>query len=249
MRNHSLLLNLATDNDEGYYMCQATNEIGTGLKKVIRINVNGNINELNYYLSYDVISLFKFNSEPARFEEPPRNISSRRNDPVTLGCHAKGDEPISIAWSHNNGRIDLNKFRFSIAEMKTDKGVNSQLTIAHSDRHDSGVYRCVAENPYGRAEQIVFLAVQERPDTPSYLEVFEVGSRTIKLSWRRPFDGNSPVLSYLVQYQALNYLKTHLSHGSTVDDWNGNNNVINVTVPSTSISRRFVLIVNAYTHN
>lgn len=42
MRNHSLVLNLATDNDEGYYMCQATNEIGAGLKKVIRINVNGN---------------------------------------------------------------------------------------------------------------------------------------------------------------------------------------------------------------
>jgi len=41
MRNHSLLLNLATDNDEGYYMCQATNEIGAGLKKTIRINVNG----------------------------------------------------------------------------------------------------------------------------------------------------------------------------------------------------------------
>lgn len=51
MRNHSLLLNLATDNDEGYYMCQATNEIGAGLKKVIRINVNGNIIELNSYIS------------------------------------------------------------------------------------------------------------------------------------------------------------------------------------------------------
>jgi len=42
MRNHSLVLNLATDNDEGYYMCKAANEIGTGLKKIIRINVNGN---------------------------------------------------------------------------------------------------------------------------------------------------------------------------------------------------------------
>lgn len=41
MRNNSLVLNLATDIDEGYYMCQAANEIGAGLKKVIRINVNG----------------------------------------------------------------------------------------------------------------------------------------------------------------------------------------------------------------
>ncbi|XP_023034507.1 Down syndrome cell adhesion molecule-like protein Dscam2 isoform X1 [Drosophila willistoni] len=216
MRNHSLLLNLATDNDEGYYMCQATNEIGVGLKKIIRINVN----------------------EPARFEQPARNISSRRNDPVTLDCQAKGDEPITIGWTHNNGRIDLNNFRFSIAEMKTEKGVDSQLTVAHSDRHDSGVYRCIAENPYGRAEQIIYLAVQERPDTPSNLEIFEVGSRTVKLSWRRPFDGNSPVLSYLVQYQALKYLQSHASLGAAGGNWSGMN-VINVSLPSTSISRSY----------
>ncbi|KAH8382248.1 hypothetical protein KR009_002562, partial [Drosophila setifemur] len=216
MRNHSLLLNLATDNDEGYYMCQATNEIGAGLKKTIRINVN----------------------EPARFEQPARNISSRRNDPVTLDCHAKGDEPITIGWTHNNGRIDLNHFRFSIAEMKTDKGVDSQLTIGHSDRHDSGVYRCIAENPYGRAEQIIFLAVQERPDTPSNVEIFKVGSRTVKLCWRRPFDGNSPVLSYLVQYQPLKYLRSHVGLGAAGVDWNGQN-VINVSLPSTSISRSY----------
>uniref|UniRef100_A0A1I8N7N2 Uncharacterized protein n=1 Tax=Musca domestica TaxID=7370 RepID=A0A1I8N7N2_MUSDO len=215
MRNHSLVLNLATDIDEGYYMCQATNDIGAGLKKIIRINVN----------------------EPARFEQTSRNVSSRRNDAVTLDCHAKGDEPISVAWTHNNARIDLNNFRFSIAEMKTEKGVDSQLTISRSDRHDSGIYKCVAENPYGRAEQIIYLAVQERPDTPSNLDVFEVGSRTVKLSWRRPFDGNSPVLSYLVQYQPLKYLQSHTALGLAGSDWNGPN-IINVTLPSTSISKR-----------
>ncbi|XP_039965640.1 Down syndrome cell adhesion molecule-like protein Dscam2 isoform X1 [Bactrocera tryoni] len=216
MRNNSLVLNLATDIDEGYYMCHAANDIGVGLKKIIRINVN----------------------EPARFEQAARNVSSRRNDPVSLDCQAKGDEPIAISWTHNNGRIDLNNFRFSIAEMKTDKGVDSQLTIARSDRHDSGIYRCVAENPYGRTELVIFLAVQERPDTPSVLEVFEVGSRTVKLSWRRPFDGNSPVLSYLVQYQPLKYLQSHAALGMAGGDWSGPN-IINVTLPSTSISRSY----------
>lgn len=181
-------------------------------------------------------SFFSF-VEPARFEQTSRNISSRRNDAVTLDCRAKGDEPISIAWTHNNARIDLNNFRFSIAEMKTEKGVDSQLTISRSDRHDSGIYKCIAENPYGRAEHVIFLAVQERPDTPSNLEVFEVGSRTVKLSWRRPFDGNSPVLSYLVQYQPLKYLQTHATLGIAGSDWNGQN-IINVTLPSTSISKR-----------
>lgn len=33
------------------------------------------------------------------------------------------------------------------------------------------------------------------------MEAIEVGSRTVKIAWKRPFDGNSPVLSYVVQYQ------------------------------------------------
>lgn len=47
------------------------------------------------------------------------------------------------------------------------------------------------------------MAHTERPDTPTNLEIVEAHSRSVKLSWRRPFDGNSPVLSYLVQYQPL----------------------------------------------
>ncbi|XP_055385270.1 cell adhesion molecule Dscam2 isoform X2 [Condylostylus longicornis] len=216
MKNNSLILNFATQSDEGYYMCQATNEIGNGLKKIIRINVN----------------------EPARFEQSAQNVSSRRNDPVTLQCHAKGDEPITITWTQNNGRIDLNNYRFNIAEIKTDKGVDSQLSISRSDRHDSGVYRCTAENPYGRSEQVIYLAVQERPDTPSNLEIFEIGSRNVKLSWRRPFDGNSPVLSYLVQYQPLKFLQNPTMLISPKTDWN-TQSTVNVSLPSTSISKSY----------
>lgn len=45
------------------------------------------------------------------------------------------------------------------------------------------------------------LLFAERPEEPSNLEAVEVGSRTVKIAWKRPFDGNSPVLSYVVQYQ------------------------------------------------
>jgi hypothetical protein len=134
----TLTVNFATTEDEAFYMCQANNEIGNGLKKIIYINVN----------------------EPARFDYASKNISSRRNDPVVLSCHAMGDEPLHITWTHNNNRIDLNNYRINIAEMKTDEGVRSQLSISRSDRHDSGKYRCVAENQYGRSEHLIFLAVQ-----------------------------------------------------------------------------------------
>lgn len=50
--------------------------------------------------------------------------------------------------------------RLNIAEIKTENGVNSQLSISRTDRHDSGRYKCIAENPFGRSEHIIFLAVQ-----------------------------------------------------------------------------------------
>lgn len=71
-----------------------------------------------------------------------------------------GDEPLNIVWTHNNNRIDLNNYRISIAEMKTDEGVKSQLSISRSDRHDSGKYKCGAENQYGKSEHMIYLAVQ-----------------------------------------------------------------------------------------
>lgn len=41
LRNNSITVDYITDADEGYYMCTANNGIGTGLKKILHINVNG----------------------------------------------------------------------------------------------------------------------------------------------------------------------------------------------------------------
>lgn len=41
-------MDFATDADEGYYMCQANNGIGSGLKKILHINVNGKLSEVSF---------------------------------------------------------------------------------------------------------------------------------------------------------------------------------------------------------
>ncbi len=115
--------------------------------------------------------------------------------------------------------------------------MNSQLSISRSDRHDSGRYRCSAENQYGRSEHNIYLGVQESPDAPTNLEVLEVKSRTVKLSWKRPYDGNSPVLSYLVQYKPLKSIHDQSISASLDEDWKGPQ-VLNVTLPSISITSR-----------
>lgn len=53
----------------------------------------------------------------------------------------------------------------------------------------------------------------ERPDPPAGLEVIEIGSRSVRLLWKRAFDGNSPIRDYVIQYRSLP------SHDKT-DDWN-----------------------------
>lgn len=51
-------------------------------------------------------------------------------------------------------------YSISITEMQTTNGINSQLSITHSDRIDSGSYRCIAENPFGKSEHVIYVAVQ-----------------------------------------------------------------------------------------
>lgn len=41
--NGSMRLDVASSQDEGHYLCRATNGIGSGLGKVIFISVNGNV--------------------------------------------------------------------------------------------------------------------------------------------------------------------------------------------------------------
>ena len=41
--------------------------------------------------------------------------------------------------------------------------------------------------------------------------MIEIGSRSIRLSWKKAFDGNTPIHKYVIQYRPL-------GHGIT-DDW------------------------------
>lgn len=50
----------------------------------------------------------------------------------------------------------------------------------------------------------------------------EVGSRFVRLTWKRGFDGNSPLLGYLIQYQVIptgsdyKQIWSHMVHTGTV---------------------------------
>lgn len=56
--------------------------------------------------------------------------------------------------------------------MQTANGINSQLSITRADRQDSGVYKCVAENPFGKSEHTIYVAVQGKFLRLSPISVF-----------------------------------------------------------------------------
>ncbi|CAK1602580.1 unnamed protein product [Parnassius mnemosyne] len=181
LSNGSLTAAAAARVHEGRYMCRADNGVGRGLSKVITISVN----------------------EPAHFEFSSRNMSVRRTAAVSLTCEARGDPPIQLHWTHNMQRLDLSTYRISVSEKRSDSGASSTLSIAHAQRRDSGVYRCRAENAYGRDELLIYLAVQEFPEAPRGLIVRRRESRGARLSWRRGYDGNARLRAYRLQYRVV----------------------------------------------
>lgn len=167
--NGSLWTASAGPQDEGHYLCRANNGIGSGLSKVIYVSVHGKlfVRFLSFFfllLKIFIVYIYFFFSflftEPARFEFQSKNVTIRRGESVTLDCTVIGDNPIEVQWMHNSDRLDTNNHRLSISQIKTDNGLKSQLSIGSSDRQDSGVYRCTADNAYGRSEHLIYLAVQ-----------------------------------------------------------------------------------------
>ena len=90
--------------------------------------------------------------------------------------------------------------------------LNSVLAIQQVERHDTGLFRCLAANHFGLDERTIQLIVQEPPDRIEELSVLEVNSRSITLGWLAPYDGNAPISHYHVQYRAQPMVQQTLNH-------------------------------------
>ncbi|XP_035712680.1 Down syndrome cell adhesion molecule-like protein Dscam2 [Folsomia candida] len=173
-------------SDEGNYLCEARNDVGSGLSKVIFLKVNVRV------------------SAPAKFntEEQSANslISVRVGEKAILGYRVGGDLPILIEWGNKHGKIGPHSnHSYTFRQQELEDGILSELLIASVDRSDSGAYSCRASNPFGSDHTIVSLKVQEPPEQPGNLRVVEVGSRSVGISWLENFNGNSPLINFIIQ--------------------------------------------------
>ncbi|KAG8194566.1 hypothetical protein JTE90_013309 [Oedothorax gibbosus] len=176
--NGSLTIQDVTQEDAGYYLCQATNGIGPGLSSVVTLSVH----------------------ESPRFETKFRTQMVKKGDDVTLSCSVSGDPPLSITWTRDKQPLNLDtEPRFQVTQTASgDSRLKSTLRVTSVGRVDSALYTCLASNMYGEDDTNIQLIVQEQPDAPREVQISETGSRLVRLSWEPPFSGNSLITQYVL---------------------------------------------------
>ncbi|XP_037045508.1 Down syndrome cell adhesion molecule-like protein Dscam2 isoform X1 [Bradysia coprophila] len=182
--NGSIHFTKISKESQGHFLCEAKNNIGTGVSKVIFLKVN----------------------VPAHFSTKNKQISVAKGKQVHVQCNVQGDTPIDIKWKIQNTQQHLDESldtRYTIREQVLDDGMVSELGISHTYRQDTGMYICQASNAFGQDEMSMHLIVQEVPEQPKNLRINAQQSRSLQLTWSQPFAGNSPIEEYHVQYKVI----------------------------------------------
>nr|AWV54575.1 mDscam12 [Tetranychus urticae] len=192
LENGSLTIREVAKEDAGHYMCQAMNGIGPGASMVVKVTV----------------------AVAAHFEKKFETHTVNLGQDLTIRCVAIGDKDIQITWSRDRKLINSNNEPRYIFEQieKTDR-TESIFKIRTAERRDSALFTCHAENNYGKDNSNFQIVVQESPDCPVDLKAEDVGSRSFALTWSHPFNGNSPILSYLLEYKPSKFYSYSTSKG------------------------------------
>ncbi|KAG8187488.1 hypothetical protein JTE90_027213 [Oedothorax gibbosus] len=137
--NGSLTILDVSEYDAGYYLCQASNGIGSGLSKVVSLAVHVAAHFTN-----------KFHAEIVK-----------KGDDAKLSCQAYGERPLNILWTKDRQPLNAKAMtRYRQAETVFTNGSLSELLIEAADRGDSALFTCLASNSYGKDETNIQLIIQ-----------------------------------------------------------------------------------------
>ncbi|GFS81552.1 down syndrome cell adhesion molecule-like protein 1 homolog, partial [Nephila pilipes] len=137
--NGSLTILDVGEHDAGYYLCQASNGIGSGLSKVISLTVHVAAHFTN-----------KFHAEIVK-----------KGQDAKLSCQAYGERPLTILWTKDRQPLNAKLLsRYRQTETVFTNGSLSELLIESVDRGDSALFTCLARNSYGKDETNIQLIIQ-----------------------------------------------------------------------------------------
>uniref|UniRef100_A0A8C2KQP9 Neurofascin n=1 Tax=Cyprinus carpio TaxID=7962 RepID=A0A8C2KQP9_CYPCA len=156
--------------DQGSYVCVASNVIGRDEKEV-QLEVK----------------------EPIKIVRAPHNTVVIRGSLARFDCKIKFDSTLDVAVTW------LKDKKFLILGRRMTKDEDS-LSIADVYRRDEGVYTCRVKSELEEVTASAKLTVMDRPDPPSDLEISDPSERSVRLTWVPGLSNHSPIKEYLVQY-------------------------------------------------
>uniref|UniRef100_A0A8D2IZ62 Sidekick cell adhesion molecule 1 n=1 Tax=Varanus komodoensis TaxID=61221 RepID=A0A8D2IZ62_VARKO len=141
---------------------------------------------------------------------PPEDSTVIKGTTAMLRCEAAHDPRISIRYVWKKDNVIINPSSSSRIAIEKD----GTLIISQTWSGDIGDYTCEVTSFGGNDSRVARMEVIELPHPPQNLlaTLNSSFSRSVILSWVRPFDGNSPVLHYIVELSENNSpWKVHLS--------------------------------------
>ncbi|XP_058645547.1 protein sidekick-1 isoform X2 [Onychostoma macrolepis] len=132
---------------------------------------------------------------------PPEDQRVIKGTTAVLNCAATHDPRVTVRYAWKKGTKPLSVSTGGRVSMK-----EGSLHISQTWSGDIGDYTCRVISPAGNDSKTARLEVIELPHSPRNLQVAlnETDSRTVLLSWVRPFDGNSPLLRYIIELSENN---------------------------------------------
>uniref|UniRef100_A0A8C7XWN3 Neural cell adhesion molecule L1 n=1 Tax=Oryzias sinensis TaxID=183150 RepID=A0A8C7XWN3_9TELE len=174
--NGTLEIMVAQVLNTGKYTCVATNNLGM------------RENSVNLEVK-----------EPTRILEQPKYKVVQRGMSARFDCKVKHDKSLIpiMTWLKDRGELPDDE-RFEVD--------SDSLTIKNVVEGDEGTYTCMMKTSLDQDSAsavltVVGIPVGRKPDPPTDLELTDQAERSVQLTWTPGDENNSPILSFVVQYE------------------------------------------------
>ncbi|XP_071881731.1 protein sidekick-2 isoform X1 [Anas platyrhynchos] len=179
LESGSLLVSPAHLADAGTYTCLATNSRG--------------VDEA----SADLVVWAR-----TRITDPPQDQSVIKGTKASMSCGVTHDPSVDVryVWEKDGAPLGTE----SGPRLRLDEA--GTLHISQTWSGDIGTYTCKVLSAGGNDSRSAHLRVRQLPHAPeSPVAVLSpLEKRAINLTWAKPFDGNSPLLRYVVEVSENN---------------------------------------------
>ncbi|NXW47198.1 SDK2 protein, partial [Nyctiprogne leucopyga] len=179
LESGSLLLSPAHLADAGTYTCLATNSRG--------------VDEA----SADLVVWAR-----TRITDPPQDQSVIKGTKAIMSCGVTHDPSVDVRYVWEKDGAPLSPE--SGPRVRLDE--TGTLHISQTWSGDIGTYTCKVVSAGGNDSRSAHLRVRQLPHAPEspVATLSPLEKRAINLTWAKPFDGNSPLLRYIVEVSENN---------------------------------------------